>query len=530
MGKTEEGCGDHLVFVSGSEPKLIRPVGRRWIFGDDYIEFFDGPRSLIYAGRAVGEGDFQLRAQLAVTQEASEPTFVVGIEGKVPGFLGRRISYERGPVSGCQHLTIPRDAISPGKLFAFEARRRGRRILFKVDGQVFHDVDYEGPLGPVGFTVFPSLSTLRIYGFSAVGRMVSLGDWERAEEWRHSLPTVDISEEKERQVVIMRGTREIDYEHPSTVLMPDKRTMFCVWTIGHGGQSGPYKRSNDGGRTWSGILEVPESWRETQNCPTIHRIVSPDGKARLIMFALDDNGVIVQSLSEDDGESWSEMDQTGLRATVPPIRVEPVEGGRRHLILYHREPKTYRSMSADGGRSWGPEGTVASRYDCIPCEPDVIRSPDGKELTAIMREQWRAYNSMLATSDDEGKTWHSFREGNIAVTGDRHLGRFAPDGRLVIVFRDNSLDTPLLPNNQRLATDRFVAWVGTYDDLVNARSGEYRIVLLHSKWGAGYPGLEVLPDGTFVATTYIALEMGEQHSIVSTRFHLDEVDRKVRGM
>ena len=525
-----EKRGDRVVFVAGGEPKRIRPVGRKWVFGVDCIEFADGPRSLIYTGRAVEEGDFHLTARLAVTQDTSEPTFVAGIKGKVPGFDGRRISYERGPVSEHQHLAIPCDAVAAGKPFSFEARRRGGRIIFKVNGEVFHEVEYGGSLGPVGFTVFPNPGTLRIYEFSAIGRTVSLGDWDRVEEWRHSLPEVDISEEKERQVVIMRGTREIDYEHPSTVLMPDGKTMFCVWTIGHGGQSGPIKRSGDGGRTWSGMLEVPESWRETRNCPTIHRVVSPDGKARLIVFVLDPEGRMVQSFSEDDGESWSEMEPTGLRATVPPIRVEAVDGGRRHLILYHREPNTYGSMSADGGCTWGIEVTVACRYDCLPCEPDVVRSPDGKELTAIMREQWRAYNSMLATSDDEGETWHSFREGNIAVTGDRHLGRFAPDWRLVIVFRDNSLDTSPLPNEQRFETCRFVAWVGTYDDLVHARAGEYRIVLLHSKLGAGYPGLEVLPDGTFVATTYSALEMGEEHSIVSTRFHLDEMDRRVSEM
>ena len=525
--KTEER-EEHVVFVEGGGAKLIRPVGRKWVFRDDCIEFRDGTRSLIYGGRAIGEGDFHLVARLAITQESVEPTFVSGIEGEVPDFGRRRIGYMCRPVSEHQHLAIPCDAVIPGKPFTFEALRRGRRIVFKIDGEVFHKVDYTGPLGPVGFTVFPGGGTLRTYEFSVEGPTASLGDWKRVEGWRPSLPEVDIAEEKERQVVIMRGTQEIDYEHPSTVLMPDNKTMHCVWTIGHGGQSGPFKRSDDAGRTWSDMLEVPESWGETRNCPTIHCVVAPDGKARLIVFALDRDGGMVHSISEDDGEDWSEMEPMGLRATVPPIRVEPIDGGRRHLILYHREGNTYQSKSEDGGISWGDEQMVAAPEDCKPCEPDVIRSPDERQLTAIMREQWRAYNSMLITSDDEGKTWHSFREGNIAVTGDRHLGRFAPDGRLVIVFRDSSLDTPPLPDGRRVDVCRFIAWVGTYDDLVSSREGEYRIVLLRSKLGCGYPGLEVLPDGTFVATTYIGLEEGEQHSIVSTRFHLDELDRRVR--
>ena len=85
-----------------------------------------------------------------------------------------------------------------------------------------------------------------------------------------------------------------------------------------------------------------------------------------------------------------------------------------------------------------------------------------------------------------------------------------PDGRLVIVFRDTALASSTKFN--------FVAWVGTYDDLVNGREGEYRVLLLRhqgnfppEEYGdCGYAGLEVLPDGTFVATTYLIHKPGEE--------------------
>lgn len=73
----------------------------------------------------------------------------------------------------------------------------------------------------------------------------------------------------------------------------------------------------------------------------------------------------------------------------------------------------------------------------------------------------------------------------------------------------------------------FVAWVGDYADIAAKRPGRYRVKLLHSHAGSdcGYPGLEVTPDGTIVATTYIKYRPGaEKHSIVSTRFTLDETD------
>ena len=74
----------------------------------------------------------------------------------------------------------------------------------------------------------------------------------------------------------------------------------------------------------------------------------------------------------------------------------------------------------------------------------------------------------------------------------------------------------------------FIAWVGRYEDIASGRDGAYRIKLLHSYRGGdnGYPGLELLRDGTFVATTYIKYRAGpEKNSVVSTRFTLTETDK-----
>ena len=77
----------------------------------------------------------------------------------------------------------------------------------------------------------------------------------------------------------------------------------------------------------------------------------------------------------------------------------------------------------------------------------------------------------------------------------------------------------------------FVAWVGDYDDIVNCTPGDYRVKLLHSYKGAdcGYPGLELLPDGTFLATTYIKLHNTEEkNSVVSVRFRLSEIEEYIK--
>ena len=107
-----------------------------------------------------------------------------------------------------------------------------------------------------------------------------------------------------------------------------------------------------------------------------------------------------------------------------------------------------------------------------------------------------------------------------ALTGDRHTAKYAPDGRLFISFRDTAHETPTQGD--------WVGWVGTYEDLVEGREGQYRVRLMDNKhrWDTAYPGVEILPNGTFVVTTYGHWDEGEEPYIVSVRFTLDELDEK----
>ena len=81
------------------------------------------------------------------------------------------------------------------------------------------------------------------------------------------------------------------------------------------------------------------------------------------------------------------------------------------------------------------------------------------------------------------------RELPAALTGDRHVAKYAPDGRLFISFRDTTLVSPTKGD--------WVAWVGKYEDIVGVRQGQYRVRLMHNTKGAdcAYPGVELLPDG-----------------------------------
>jgi len=79
---------------------------------------------------------------------------------------------------------------------------------------------------------------------------LSLAGLALAREEFEDLPVIDISRQTRRHVIVAAGT-ERDYQgHPTTLLMPDGKTIFCVWSRGHGGPAGPMARSDDGGLTW----------------------------------------------------------------------------------------------------------------------------------------------------------------------------------------------------------------------------------------------------------------------------------------
>jgi hypothetical protein len=351
------------------------------------------------------------------------------------------------------------------------------------------------------------------------------------------LPIVDLSNDTERHVVIAQGTETIYQGHPTTLLLPDGKTMFCVWTQGHGGPCGPMKRSDDGGRTWSDLLPVPENWKATRNCPALYRLTDPQSVTRLFVFAgqgpsgtQQDNATMQQSVSTDEGKTWSPMKSIGLECVMPFCTIVPVEGGKKLIGLTNirrpgetkdkRSNIVVQSESTDGGFTWSDWRVLVDLGDLKPCEPEVVRSPDGRQLLCFIRENIRTEPAHFITSDDEGKTWSPVKALPPGLHGDRHKAAYAKDGRLVVCFRDMGSKSP--------TRSHFVAWVGRYEDVISGKDGDYKIKLLHSHQGSdcGYPGLEVLPDGTFVATTYVKYRPGpEQNSVVSTRFTLAETDK-----
>jgi len=353
-----------------------------------------------------------------------------------------------------------------------------------------------------------------------------------------SIPLIDLAGQTKRQVVVDREAGQY-LGHPTTVLLEDGRTIVVVYPKGHGRGPIVMKRSADGGLTWSERLPVPENWATSLETPTIHRVVGPDGTKRLILFS----GLYParMSVSADDGRTWTPLAPVGeWGGVVVMSSVVELRTGRGHyLAMFHDDGRfikaggkaaepplftLYKTFSKDGGLTWSVPEPVFAASEIHLCEPGVIRSPDGRQLAALLRENSRTRNSFVVFSEDEGKSWSAPRELLGSLTGDRHVGKYGPDGRLLVSFRDMAHESPTRGD--------WVAWVGTYEDLVRGREGQYRVRLMdNTKDGdCAYPGVEVLPNGTFVLTTYGHWTAGEQPYIVSVRLKLAELDALARQL
>jgi len=352
-----------------------------------------------------------------------------------------------------------------------------------------------------------------------------------------TVPLIDLAAEAGRQFIVDREPGQY-LGHPTTVLLEDGHTLLCVYPLSHGKGPIQLKRSVDGGRTWSARLPVPENWSTSLETPTIHRVVDAAGKKRLIVWS----GLYPArfSLSADDGATWSPLAPAGdwggivVMSSLTAVRKDPGhylawfhdDGRFLHRDSKQEKPiifRLYQVESRDGGVTWSVPRGIAATTEIQICEPGVVRSPDGRQLALLLREESREQPSQVMFSNDEGRTWTSPRALSSTLTGDRHTARYAPDGRLFIAFRDT--------NRQSATQGDWLAWVGTYDDLVHGRPGQYRVRLMHNTkgWDCGYPGVEVQPDGTLISTSYGHWTKDESPYIVTVRLALAELDAKTRS-
>ncbi|HLO98378.1 MAG TPA: sialidase family protein [Fimbriimonas sp.] len=345
------------------------------------------------------------------------------------------------------------------------------------------------------------------------------------------LPVVDMAHLSRFQVVVDREPGQY-LGHPTTHLMPDGKTLWCVYPKGHGRGSIILKRSDDAGKTWSERLPTPKNWETSQETPTLYRVKdNKTGKPKMLLFS----GLypIRMAQSENEGKTWSELAPIGDYGGIVAMgSLETLKSGEL-VAFFHDDGRfihgngkvagkftLYQVNSKDVGLTWSAPREIWSGSDVHLCEPGLVRSPNKKRIGLLLRENSRRKNSFVMFSDDECQSWSAPRELPASLTGDRHTAKYLPDGRLFISFRDMAANSPTKGD--------WVGWIGTWDDIEKGREGQYRIRLMDNLKGSdcAYPGVEVLRDGTIVTTTYGHWTEKEEPYIVCVRFKLSDLGLK----
>ena len=542
---------ERAVVTGGKAVGLVGENDAKAEIGDGCVVLAD--HKALYYASGIPEGpDVDVRVKMAIDGLAkSAATLKLG--DQTFGFEGADgTMFSSGGILAKAKLRgkAPPTAIRDGRIFELRVTRAGGHLRLAIDGKELFDVpDRRGTFGPIAFR--PWRSTMRVYDFTInAGLFVSVEELFAREKaiarTAETFPWVDLSGDKTKDTIVAEGRPDLYQGHPTTALLPDGR-IIAVWCTPHGGWCGPAAESADGGRTWTRIDDrFPEGYRRHVNCPSIYRLVGPDGKARLWTWSQakmrpdakdyrdhrEWGEAMPSVMSEDEGRTWKEMPALGrkflcIMAFSSIVRLK--DGS--YLGLYHTGPDgidrsplgVLQSVTKDGGFTWSEPRSVCAVPGKDPCEPYVFRSPDGDELCCLIRENTHEGCSLMMFSRDEGKTWSKAEDAPWALSGDRHQGVQLPDGRMVIVFRDMAPKSP--------TRGHFVAWVGPYAAIRSREvKGTYRVKLLHSYAGSdcGYPGIHLLPDGTVVATTYIKYwNDARKQSVVCTRFRVDETDRRI---
>ena len=329
---------------------------------------------------------------------------------------------------------------------------------------------------------------------------------------------------------------------PDMVMLDDNQTLITVFPIGHGRGSIVLKMSYDAGETWV-EKEVPSSWLDSFETPTIYKLNMTDGTTKLIVISGRPSnfgaptGGWDTSISTDGGETWSQFETfnggefTDANNTVVAmaslVQLKDDNGNYidKWMGVYHNggsfiNYKTYLTFDEEGNQHWSVPEPYLSEYRSIEqghqiCEVGMFRSPDEKRIVALARSQSHNNPATMFYSDDEGETWSQPVDLPGSLAGERHKAMYDPTDptgqRLIVTFREIKYDQN--NNNQFdggsdwLAGD-WLAWVGTYDQLMNLEDGMYRILLCED-WAAnaksgdtGYTGIVVQPDGTFIMDSY----------------------------
>lgn len=219
------------------------------------------------------------------------------------------------------------------------------------------------------------------------------------------------------------------YEAFPDVALTGSGRLVCVFLecTHHGDRSytnNVLTTSEDRGRTWSPKRPLGEALRGDPkkdpfyDCPRI--VTLSDGRLAAIVNRITPAAGARKTenwlhFSDDEGETWSDPQETPIDGVVPDQLIELRFGAHagRWIVGAHAEEETesgsqwvVRSwFSDDQGTSWRGPHIIAQEPGMLLCEGSILELPGG-ELICFMRENSHlGLDCFKSISTDGGETW-----------------------------------------------------------------------------------------------------------------------------
>ncbi len=134
--------------------------------------------------------------------------------------------------------------------------------------------------------------------------------------------------------------------------------------------------TKDGGKTWSRTAALNDGVTTSAIQPSILKL--PNGKLQLVCRS--ENDFVLQSISDDNGKSWSALAPTTLPNPNSGIDAVTLRDGR-HLIVYNNTKKGRSPLNvaiSSDGQTWKDIAVLENESGGEFSYPAVIQASDGK--------------------------------------------------------------------------------------------------------------------------------------------------------
>jgi hypothetical protein len=424
-------AGELDIVREGKVINVVHPEpGHSYASKNGAVEVRD-PRKVFAIDAKIG-AEFTVKARMRIENAQKSAAAVVFDEKDMFLFGGSagKMMFQSARFKGVKLDRIAPQVVLDGKMFDLEIARSASAFTVRIDGESI--VEMQGKVPEIR-----SLGLRPWGGVMWIESLVITGDVEKdnkAETLRtdvvsvdpernpknasaeqralwaehlRKLPRLDLSEKLHR-TVLAQGLKEDGkhspegyWAHPTTAMLADGKTLFAVWTYYHGGHAGPMARSDDGGLTWTRLDDaLPPNYWNFKNCPSIYRLIDPQGKERLWVFAMRTLGKAEENVRELPGR---------LEGFMPRIVSE--DGGvwpQFGLSVPFRALSIYHNYLAQ----------QAARM--------LTKLQETKEGTGTMLD-----NTLLVFMSDSANQQHSWKNANWPVVLVGNLGGKLKSGQFV---------------------------------------------------------------------------------------------------